>query len=249
MLPSFQLFGITLRPYSLLMIVGVCAMFAVFTALSFRRRKGTDENLFAIEMLLIATAAALPAAMVFDSLFHWMERGEFRFAGATFYGGLIVALPLFALLLSFKKRRAVPIYTRLCDLAPGIAAGHCLGRIGCFFGGCCFGAPTQGPFGVIFPEGSLPYEFYGGEIAIHPTQLYEAAFLFVLFLVLIKPKHAFPLYLILYGAGRFLLEFLRNDDRGDMGIFSPAQYISLVLILCGIVLLWAGKRRTKKAGR
>lgn len=151
-----------------------------------------------------------------------------------------------------KKGRTVKIYDRLCDLAPAIPAGHCLGRIGCFLGGCCFGKPTDCVFGVVFPEGSLPYEYYGGAVAVHPTQLYEAAFLLALFLFLLfcGKKYGFPLYLILYGTGRFFLEFLRNDDRGILpGIpLSPAQAISVLLVLLGGAILVARLAGKGKAG-
>lgn len=242
MLRSFTVAGIELYPYSLLMIAGVGVLLGMFTALTLKRHpSAAGENAYAIEMLIVSVAAALPAAMLFDSLFHFAETGEFSFGSATFYGGLLGALALYPPLLALKRRRTVGIYERLCDLAPCIPAGHCLGRIGCFFGGCCFGKPTDGIFGVVFPEGSIPYEYYGGAVAVHPTQLYEAAFLLLLALFLWKfgKKEAFPLYLILYGAGRFLLEFLRNDDRGLIpGIpLSPAQCISVVLFLLGAAIL------------
>ena len=126
-------------------------------------------------------------------------------------------------------------------IAACIPAGHCLGRVGCFLGGCCFGKPTDSAFGVVFPEGSDPYEFYGGAIAVHPTQLYEAAFLLALFFVLFfwLKKDALPFYCILYGAWRFGIEFLRADDRGSLfGLpLSPSQVISVALFILGGVLL------------
>ncbi len=239
---SFSLSGIMLYPYSLFLIAGVGALLGFFTALSLKRHPDkSEENSFAIEMLIVCVAAALPAAILFDALFHFAESGEFVIGGATFYGGLLVALAMYPPLLAFKRNRTVSIYDRLCDLAPCIAAGHCLGRIGCFFGGCCFGKPTDSFLGVVFPEGSLPYEYYGGAVAVHPTQLYEAAFLLLLALFLWKPakKEAFPLYLMLYGAGRFFLEFLRGDDRGALPFLplSPAQGVSVVLFVLGGTLL------------
>lgn len=140
-----------------------------------------------------------------------------------------------------RKGRTVSVYVRLCDLAACIPAGHCLGRIGCFLGGCCFGKPTDRPFGVVFPPGSLPYELYGEEVAVHPTQLYEAAFLFVLFFILffVGKNFELPLYLSLYGIGRFIIEFFRNDDRGALfgSLLSPAQIVSCFLIVAGIALM------------
>lgn len=241
MKPSFEFIGITFYPYSLLMIAGAVVCFLLFMLITFRRHKPCfAENLYAIEMLVVSIGLALPAAMVADALFKMIDTGVFRIKGATFYGGLLCALAVYPVLLSFKRGKKVSVYERLCDLAPCIPAGHCLGRVGCFLGGCCFGSPTDGVFGVVFPEGSLPYEYYGGAVAVHPTQLYEAAFLAVLFLFLFlfAKKDAFPHYLILYGAGRIFIEFFRNDDRGATGLpLSPAQLISVLLIIAGAVIL------------
>ncbi len=249
MAPSFTLFGLTLYPYTLLMIAGVGLTVGMFTGLTVHRHKGCgEENSFVIEALLIALAAALPAAMLLDALFKWVERGEFVFGGATFYGGLLFALLLFWAILRFK-RRTVPVRDRFSDLAPCIPAGHALGRVGCFLGGCCYGKPTDCIFGVTFPAGSLPYEHYGGAVKIHPTQLYEAAFLALLALFLWRfgKKNSFPLYLILYGVFRFFIEFLRDDDRGMLlPVLSPAQYLSILLVLLGAALLLCSRLQRRK---
>lgn len=238
---SFTVFGFTLYPYTLLMVLGAGVCIGMYVFLTVRRHRDCQrENEFAIEMLLIAMAAALPVAILFDALFKWGETGEFALSGATFYGGLLGALALWPILLNLKRRRKVAIYDRLCDLAPCIPAGHWLGRIGCFFGGCCYGSPTGSTYGVVFPEGSLPYEAYG-PTPLHPTQLYEAIFLILLFLVLFfwGKRAAFPLYLMLYGVGRFIVECFRADDRGTIFSLplSPAQLISILLILLGEILL------------
>lgn len=248
--PSFTLFGLTFYPYSLFMIAGVGVTVGLFTGLTVHRHKGLlRENSFAVEALLIALAAAFPAAMLLDALFKFAEYGEFVFGGATFYGGLLGALAIYLPILRFGKGRSVSVSERLCDLAPCIPAGHCLGRIGCFFGGCCYGKPTDCAFGVVFPEGSIPYENYGAA-KLHPTQLYEAAFLLLLALFLWRfaKKRAFPLYCVLYGAFRFLIEFLRGDDRGAfLSGLSPAQSLSLLLVAVGAaLLLLSAVRRTKK---
>lgn len=236
------LFGkITLYPYSILMVAGVTVCFLLFMLLTFKRHKQTaDENLFVLSVFVISLGIALPASMVTDSLFKMAETGKFVFGDSTFYGGALTALTVFFFLLQIKRNRKISVYERLCDLAPCIPAGHFFGRIGCFLGGCCFGSPTDCIFGVIFPEGSPPYEYYGGAVAVHPTQLYEAVYLFAifLFLFLIVKRDGFPIYLILYGAGRTFIEFFRNDDRGATGLpLSPAQLISLLLIVFGAVIL------------
>lgn len=248
MVNSFTVFGVTLYPYSLLMIAGGAVCFLLFMLITFKRHKQEmNENLFVLEMLVLSIFAALPAAIVLDSLLKMSETGKFELKGATFYGGLLGALAIFPLFLLIKRNRKVSIYERLCDLAPCIPAGHSLGRIGCFLGGCCFGSPTDSIFGVVFPESSVPYDYYGGEVAVHPTQLYEAFYLLILsvFLLFFSKKHSFPLYLILYSAGRLFIEFFRNDDRGEVIGFplSPAQLISVFLIIIGALIIAAKENK------
>lgn len=250
MVREFKVFGKTFYPYSLLMIAGTVVCFLLFTFISFKRHPKADgENLFAMQMLVIALGLALPAAMIADSAFKMIETGKFVLSGATFYGGALCALAAFALLLSLNRKRQVGVYERLCDIAPCIAAGHFFGRIGCFLGGCCFGSPTESKFGVVFPQGSLPYEYYGGYVAVHPTQLYEAAFLLALFafLFFLCKKDALPFYFITYGAGRLFIEFFRNDDRGATGLpLSPAQLVSIVLIFLGAIILAFAKNPLRR---
>ena len=240
MIPSFTVFGAEVRPYALFLALGAAACMAVFCALTFRRhREFYRENIFAVEMLLIAMAAALPAALFFDAVFKAWERGALVFRGATFYGGVLTAAAVWCLLLLLKRRRAVPLYERLADLAPGVALGHSIGRIGCFFAGCCYGAPTDGPLGVVFAAGSPAYAAFGAA-PLHPTQLYEAAALLFIFAILMiwGGKNAFPLYCMLYGTARFFIEWWRADDRGSLfGLaLSPAQVVSLALVLLGEIL-------------
>ncbi|MCM1289355.1 MAG: prolipoprotein diacylglyceryl transferase [Corallococcus sp.] len=249
MVRSFQIFGITFYPYSLLMVAGAVVCFLTYMYLSYTRHKeAKNENIFVVEMVVVSLGAALPAAMLVDSLFKYFETGVFKFGAATYYGGMLFAVAVFSVILCCKKRKQISLYERLSDLAPCIAIGHFFGRIGCFLGGCCFGAPTDSCLGVVFPKGSIPYEYYGGAVKIHPTQLYEAAYLLALFFLLFFAfkKDAFPMYFILYGVGRTFIEFFRNDDRGSLYALplSPSQFISLVLIVVGGVVL-ALHRRNK----
>ena len=255
MCSTFTLFGATFYPYSLLMIVGAMLCFLLLFFVTMRRhRECFQENLYVLVAFVVVALLALAGAVVLDSLLKWSERGAFVLRGATFYGGLLCALALYPLALLCIRRRQVPVYTRLCELAACIPAGHCLGRIGCFLGGCCFGKPTGGVWGVVFPGGSAPYEFYGGAVPLHPVQLYEAAFLLALFFVLFfwLKKDALPFYCLLYGIWRFGIEFLRADDRGSLfGLpLSPSQVISLALFVLGAALL-AGRmvRARRQAGK
>lgn len=197
MADKIVLFGvITLYPYTILMVLGVTVCFLLFMLLTFKRHKqAADENLFVLSMFVVSLGLSFPASVLTDSLFKLIETGEFVFGSSTFYGGMLCVLAVFPLLLLVKRKRKVSVYERLCDLAPCASAGHFLGRIGCFLGGCCFGSPTDSCLGVVFPENSPPYNYYGGFVAVHPTQLYEAAYLLGLFLffVFVCQKRRFAL--------------------------------------------------------
>lgn len=160
--------------------------------------------------------------------------------GLVFWGGLIGG----AVWVTWASlRKGFDVGTVGDILAPGIALGHALGRIGCFFAGCCYGKPTNLCTGVTFtnPE-SLAYPL---NVRLHPTQLYSSLFLFILSGVLYmkikspdsKPASVFGLYILSYGIFRILIEFFRGDFRGDLiAGFTPTQWIALIGIGAGMFL-------------
>ena len=120
------------------------------------------------------------------------------------------------------------------------AIGQALGRIGCFLVGDDYGRPTDGPFGIAFPEGAPPTLEH-----VHPTQLYEAAWLFALTAFLWKRRDESPRlwaeYFVLAAVGRFCVEFLRVNPRVWLGL-SEAQLIALGFFALGAVS-WLHARR------
>ena len=166
---------------------------------------------------------------------------RFVFGDIVFYGGLIGGVIAMVLFCRGFKIKMLPI----ADLfAPALALAHGIGRIGCFFGGCCYGVPVSGshPFAVIFPPESMGAP---AGVPILATQLIEAACLFVLsaILVIIYKKTAGKglavcIYGSLYSILRFVLEFYRGDmERGIYGIFSTSQHISVALFIVSIVFI------------
>ena len=129
---------------------------------------------------------------------------------------------------------------------PGVALAQGLGRVGCFLAGCCYGRPAGSCWGVVFPAGSMA----PAGVRLIPTQLYSAAGDVLLCLTLLiydRKKHAdggvLALYLTLYSIGRFLIEFLRNDARGSVGVLSASQFIGLFVLSGAVVfaLILRGK--------
>ena len=164
-------------------------------------------------------------------------------SGGVFYGGLIVAV---SVALWYIRRVGLPLWTTCDAFAPGIALGHVVGRFGCFFAGCCYGRETTVPWAITFTD---PFAAANVgtplNVPLHPTQLYEAGAEALILVVLLMTERkgrrfagrTFWLYMLLYAVTRFIIEFYRGDARGQVGIFSTSQFISLVLAPLAIGML------------
>lgn len=172
---------------------------------------------------------------------------DFLRSGGVFYGGLIGAVVVGYFLM---RRYKLPWWKTADACAPGIALGNVLGRQGCFSAGCCWGKPTTMPWGVKFTE--LGHEITGVPtgVYLHPTQLYESfAMLIVFFFLLWLHRHrrfsgqVILAYALIYAAVRFVIEFFRDDPRGDiLGLttltgLSTSQLIGIVVGVAALVLL------------
>src|SRR5947209_20348679 len=181
---------------------------------------------------------------------------DFLRSGGVWYGGFLGGLLTGVILI---RRYRLPFWKVTDAFAPGVALGQAVGRQGCFAAGCCWGKPTNLLWGVEF--GELAHRITGVPVGIHlhPTQLYEslASALLFLFLYRLHRRKRFTgeviaAYAVLYGLIRFLIEFVRDDPRGDIfGLtsltgLSTSQLISLVVIIGGIVFLVLRRRRASR---
>ncbi|HRR06318.1 MAG TPA: prolipoprotein diacylglyceryl transferase [Victivallales bacterium] len=215
---------------------------AICSPIMLRRNKAyagmNDDQCY--DLLIYGVLSGIIGARVFYVVQFWDNfRGKFLeifkvyHGGLVFYGGFLFAI----LAIYIFSRRNKLDFLRVLDLcAPALPLGHFFGRIGCFLNGCCFGKRTDSIFGVVFPKGSDPYYFYGCEVKIHPTQLYEAFGLIIIFFIFLKlfPKlkkgQPSSLYVILYALLRFSVEIFRGDHRDFIfGIFTPAQFICILI--------------------
>ena len=173
-------------------------------------------------------------------------------SGGVFYGGLILAV---SVALWYIRRIGLPLWTTCDVFAPGIALGHVVGRFGCFFAGCCYGKPTDVAWAITFTD---PFAAANVgtplNVPLHPTQLYEAGAEAVILALLLStesrgrrfPGRTFWLYLFLYAVSRYVIEIFRGDPRGGpIGIFSPAQFISVILAPLAVLMLIYLSRRGK----
>ena len=164
--------------------------------------------------------------------------------GLIFYGGFIGGALAFLILAKWR-------HIKVADLADftitALPLGHALGRIGCFLNGCCGGCAAP------------PSSFLAAGLSHYPVQIYEAIFNLGVYglltwYFLYKRDNKFgsvaALYLMTYPVGRFLLEFIRGDERMRVGTeLDVAQIISLALILVGIALWWVTHRRHENSTR
>jgi len=174
-------------------------------------------------------------------------------AAGIFYGGLLMAL---IVAWFYMRRKHLPMLATADVLAPGIALGHGIGRLGCFAAGCCWGAQCNLPWAVTFTKPEA-HDLVGVPLGVplHPTQLYEAIAEAIIFLILYwriskphRPGAIIGLYLVLYSTVRFFDDFLRDPQQPNPfgGPFNTAQWISLGLIAV-VIGFWL--LRTKAESR
>ena len=238
MYPNF-LNNESISSYTVMIIFGVigCILVYLYQAKRNKLEKQTKENILIVG--IVSGCMMYVGAFLFDAIFHSIKEGKLTYGSITFLGGMVTAVITFYLvikhLLPYHKRN---ILFFINIVIPGVVLAHSLGRIGCFLVGCCYGKETTSNFGVTFKPGSDAYFVLGPNHNVLPTQLYEAIFLFILFIVLIiVNRKQFIIYLFSYGIFRFILEFFRGDDRGSFILITPSQFLSICLIILGIYLL------------
>lgn len=165
-----------------------------------------------------------------DDPWHWLRLGE---PGYVWYGGMLLCLVV--AVVYFRRRPHLNAWLFADAFAPAVMIGAAIGRTGCFFAGCCYGVPTDLPWGVHFPHLDGP---------VHPTQVYDASVAVLLgsFLLWRFGRRLFDgeniaLLLGIYPVCRGLTEAFRGDpERGAFGPMSTSQWISVPLFLIGLGL-------------
>jgi phosphatidylglycerol:prolipoprotein diacylglycerol transferase len=178
---------------------------------------------------------------------------DFLRSGGVFYGGLIGALLAGFFLM---RRWKLPWWKTADACAPGIALGNVLGRQGCFSAGCCWGKPTTLPWGVRFTQAGHDVTGVPTDVHLHPTQLYESFAMLIVFFFLLwlhkKKKFSGQVilaYVVIYATVRFLIEFVRDDPRGDiLGLttmtgLSTSQLIGIVAGIAALITFIVRWRR------
>ncbi len=170
--------------------------------------------------------------------------------GWVVYGGIIGGVLTGWGYCRYKK---VDFLSYLDLVLPAVAFAQGCGRIGCFFAGCCYGRETDSPLSIQYWQSS----YAPNGVPLVPTQIYSAIGDFVMAFLLMayakrEPKKGkvSAAYCILYSIGRFFIEMLRNDYRGEFGFLSTSQLISIFILALGIgMFVWSGKKAGGNEGR
>ena len=266
----FKLFlGLTL--YDILICVGICICFVIFSFLADKRGIKTRHQKFSLVCGCFGIGTGLVSASFFQALYDIPKKGGFEFlfkinsegkiefvnTGITFYGGVVGGAAFFLMIyflfgILFYKKYENPRYhneqffSMASCAATSIAIAHSFGRIGCLMAGCCYGAETDAWYGLSM--------YVGGKWGTYvPTQLFEAIFLFLLFAFLFVNaysggKYNLPIYMAAYGVWRFVIEYVRDDYRGTIGTdaITPSQLIAIVMILGAVGVFFLERSYTAK---
>ena len=206
------------------------------------KRRGSDPAALSdlgIGLLLFGLVGARVFYILLNPQIYLEDPAEiFRIqhGGLVFYGGFVGSFLFF---LFFVRKKRLPFWETVDRMTPYAILVQAFGRIGCFLNRCCYGKPTSLPIGVVFPGSLVP---------VHPTQLYEAASLFALFVPFYllsqkrqKPGALFSGYLVTYGLLRFIVEFARGDQKHFLLGLTLPQFLSLFFILIGLALCFRKK--------
>ena len=250
--------------YSFGFMLAVSFLVGIYLS-SWRARRYGVEPQHILDISVYIILAGVVGSRLLYVVFHLDEYNSFVdiFAlwqgGATLYGGFLLAI-FTAYVYAAKKN--IDFFLLGDILAPALALGIMVTRVGCYLSGCCFGKPTEHALGVVFPPESAAGAFARGLAAsagevvhLHPTQLYASFFGLVTFAVLMlgekkltKRGATFGALLALYGVFRFMLDFFRYYEQ-SMRMFLDLtlnQWISVGMFGIGVYLLL---RRTSRKTR
>jgi phosphatidylglycerol:prolipoprotein diacylglycerol transferase len=252
MLPKLiSIDGFFLPTYGLLVSLGFLA--GILLAMRLARRDGLSAEKvgnLTVYCALIGLAGAKLMMFAFNFRYYIQYPGElFSFStllsAGVYYGGFLAAL---AFAWFYIRAQKMP-WLRTADVvAPGLALGHTIGRLGCFAAGCCWGSRCDLPWAVTFTNPAA-HDITGVplHVPLHPAQLYEAALTALVAWILYRrslkphpPGWILALYLLLYSPARLFVEFFREHDQPPPlgGPLTWTQWIAVALTGVGIWLAW-----------
>jgi phosphatidylglycerol---prolipoprotein diacylglyceryl transferase len=243
---SWTLGPIPIRLYGLM--IGLGFTIGIFLAARQAKKEGINPDRvldLGVYMLLAAIVGAR-LLYVLTNLGEFADRPLDAFAlwkgGLVFYGALLAAFPIG---IWYLKKHMLPVWQTTDIMAPSIALGQAFGRLGCYFAGCCYGAPYSGPACVTFKD---IHSLAPRGIPLFPTQLMESGGDFVIFTMLILFRRhkkidgqLFWIYALSYAVLRFTIEFFRGDAVRGLyfgDTISTSQIIAVGMFLLAGTMIW-----------
>lgn len=230
----------TVHGYGLMIAIGI--LMALFVG----EKRAKNRNLSGDEIYNLTFVCAVFGFLGAKLLFCIIEWKNFikdpwsilSSNGFVVYGGIILGVFGGWVWCRFRK---LAFWEYFDIVMPSVAIAQGFGRIGCFLAGCCYGRETNSWCGIAFTNSN----FAPNGVKMIPTQLISAAGMLLIAFALMRfaknrkhPGTVGFLYLILYSIGRFGVEFLRNDYRGEIGILSTSQFISIFMLIIGAGGFW-----------
>ncbi len=260
----FQIGSFRLSTYGLMMMTAFVA--GIVLAVLRGRRLGMPRG-FVQDLSTLILVGSLAGARLIYVLTHLEEfrgnwlgvinpirtDGNFGIAGLVLLGGVLTAIPL---TVWYSRRKGQSVLEVLDLLAPSLALGIAIGRVGCLLNGCCFGRACSLPWAIHYPAES---HLHG--VGLHPTQAYSILINLALMFLLLRVARrrrfqgqVFGLFLLIYSPGRFLVEFFRDYEAGMILArfgswdFTTSQLLTFVMFLAAIALYRSWKERGSPSG-
>jgi phosphatidylglycerol:prolipoprotein diacylglycerol transferase len=227
----------------------------LFVSRPLLKRRGVNAD-FIYEGILGSAVGGFVGARLYYMLENWHETTTDFWGtltsgkGFVWYGGLIGGVLTVMLLAHFRR---IPLGILYNVAAPALAIGYAIGRIGCQLAGDGdYGKPSDLPWAMGYPHGTVPTP---PGIRVHPTPVYEILIMLPIFYVLYrmakKPQpgwYVFGWFLVLSGAERFPMEFIRRNPEWFLGLTQP-QWVAIASMVLGAVLVVATRHKTPAAVR
>ncbi|HOP07416.1 MAG TPA: prolipoprotein diacylglyceryl transferase [candidate division Zixibacteria bacterium] len=261
----FHIGSFPIRSYGVMLAISFLVGVLYVGRMSKRDKKPFDQYLALAYIMIIGGVVGARLAYVLFHLdefagnwtatFNPFHSGSYGIAGLNMYGGVILAVIGAYIYCRIKKLNVLDTFDYF---APTIGLGLGITRIGCFLNGCCFGTPTDLPWGVEFPVGSIPYHVFGSA-HLHPTQLYSSLYGIILFIglhCLLKHRRfvgqIVGVMFMVEAVFRYAIEAVRYyEDAMHMTVFgidfTYNHFMSIGLFLLGAGLYWFGHHAAKKA--
>ena len=260
MYPYINVFGLTIQSY----YICAAAAGALGITLAVLYLRKTGQGIWAFFLPVIAAAAALAGARLLNCILNPAAFSEefpvwtLSYRKLSLMGGLaagIVVTVLYCLLRRESMGKVADAF------AVPAAAGTVLLKIGCFLNGCCFGKPTESPFGMIFPANASKYSFINSlkivsakSQVVHPTQLYEIAGAIIAGIAAVVLTRIFRLkegsraaiFAVLFTAARWIVLPLREFpyEKEMITVFYPCLYAAMIMIAAGYLAVINRRHRS-----